>query len=282
MNKRIKYIIFLFVLLFLFLFVSILFFKNIESFEFNNQPNYLSVLAILKNESMNLKVWVDHYLWQGVEQIYIIDNGSTDNSVEIIKDLQSKGYPIILYELPEKHSQLKHYRSVYDQEELWKKTKWLIIADLDEFFYCNNSTLKDELKKYEDKHVIYSAWHMFGSNNLINHPEDIRTSIINREPDHHELTKYIFQPVYISSDQINNHKIDNISDENTSILSDIFRLNHYSIQSCEYFEKVKMTRGDVYTQKSENVRDWNYFERYDKDTSFEDSDLKNMVLNIKK
>ena len=39
--------------------------------------------------------------------------------------------------------------------------------------------------------------------------------------------------------------------------------NHYPIQFKEYFEKAKMTRGDVYRPSSDSVRDWGYFSRYD-------------------
>ena len=64
---------------------------------------YLSILAIMKNEAMNLKIWIDHYIWQGVNHIYIIDNNSDDGSIKIIEDLINNGYPITLYKLFEKH-----------------------------------------------------------------------------------------------------------------------------------------------------------------------------------
>lgn len=47
--------------------------------------NYLCVLAIFKNEEMNLDLWVRHYLWMGVGHFYLIDNGSTDNSMNVLK-----------------------------------------------------------------------------------------------------------------------------------------------------------------------------------------------------
>ena len=57
----------------------------------------------MKNEAMNLKIWIDHYIWQGVNHIYIIDNNSDDGSIKIIEDLINNGYPITLYKLFEKH-----------------------------------------------------------------------------------------------------------------------------------------------------------------------------------
>ena len=52
---------------------------------------FLSVLAQFKNETMNLKVWIEHYLWQGVEHFYLIDNGSTDNPLSILQEYINRG-----------------------------------------------------------------------------------------------------------------------------------------------------------------------------------------------
>ena len=239
---------------------------------------YLSILAIMKNEAMNLKIWIDHYIWQGVNHIYIIDNNSDDTSVQIIEDLINNGYPITLYKLFEKHKQVEYYRYVYDKEKLQEKTKWLIVADLDEFFYCNNSKISNELKHFEDFDYISSKWRMFGSNNCIKHPKDIRISLTKRVKELNFNTKYIFQTKNVYSGALQVHglkygytkKID---------LSEIFRLNHYQIQSRDFFEKVKMTRGDVNLIENENVRDWKYFDKYNENTDYEDNDLKNTILN---
>ena len=242
---------------------------------------YLSILAIMKNEAMNLKIWIDHYIWQGVDHLYIIDNNSDDTSVQIIEDLINNGYPITLYKLHEKHKQAKHYRYVYDKEKLQKKTKWLIVADLDEFFYCNNSKISNELKHFEDYDYISSKWRMFGSNNYIKHPKDIRISLTKRVEELNFNTKYIFQTKNIYSKSVNIHWL-NDGYTNKIDLSEIFRLNHYPIQSKDFFEKVKMTRGDADAESSDNVRDWNYFEKYNLNTDHEDNDLKNMILNTNK
>jgi hypothetical protein len=237
---------------------------------------YLSILAIMKNEAMNLKIWIDHYIWQGVDHIYIIDNNSDDTSVQIIEDLINNGYPITLYKLYKQHKQAKHYRYVYDKEKLQKKTKWLIVADLDEFFYCNNSKISNELKHFEDYDYISSKWRMFGSNNCIKHPKDIRISLTKRVEELNFNTKYIFQTKNIYSKSVNIHWL-NDGYTNKIDLSEIFRLNHYPIQSKDFFEKVKMTRGDA--DAKNNVRDWNYFKAYNKNTYYKDNDLKNMILN---
>lgn len=238
--------------------------------------NYLSILAIMKNEAMNLKIWIDHYISQGVDHFYLIDNGSDDESVNIINDLIKNNYPITLHILLEKYVQVKHYRYVYDQENLKKATKWLIVADLDEFFYCKNSKISNELQNYEDYDYITSKWRMFGSNNYIEHPKDIRISLTKRVKNLNINTKYIFQTKNINSSSVNIHWLSDGYTNNIE-LSEVFRLNHYPIQSKEFFEKVKMTRGDA--DRDINVRDWNYFDTYNIDTNYNDEDLKNMILN---
>ena len=82
---------------------------------------YLSVLSIFKNETMNLKIWIEHYLWQGVEHFYLIDNGSTDNPLSILQEYIDKNIITYFY-LPEKHKQQEHYRYVFDKKNLNNKS----------------------------------------------------------------------------------------------------------------------------------------------------------------
>ncbi|WP_083906792.1 glycosyltransferase family 2 protein [Octadecabacter arcticus] len=50
----------------------------------------------MKNESLNIKEWIEHYLWQGIEQIYLIDNGSTDLTLDIIRPWVESGQAKII------------------------------------------------------------------------------------------------------------------------------------------------------------------------------------------
>ena len=43
----------------------------------------LSLIAIFKNESHILKEWIEHYINEGVDKFYLIDNGSTDNYIHL-------------------------------------------------------------------------------------------------------------------------------------------------------------------------------------------------------
>jgi hypothetical protein len=58
------------------------------------------------------------------------------------------------------------------------KTEWLIICDLDEFFYGYPDILYKTIDLFSNYNVIYSNWLMFGSDNHIKHPDNIIKSII--------------------------------------------------------------------------------------------------------
>lgn len=242
---------------------------------------YLSVLCIFKNETMNLKTWIEHYLWQGVEHFYLIDNGSNDNPLQILQEYINKGL-ITYYFLPEKHKQIQHYQYVFDNANIKNTTYWLAICDLDEFFYGLDKKLSKKLSTLECYNIIYCNWLMFGSNGLVNHPPDIRTAITNREPNLHINTKYIFKPKsIISSSQIHIHYIlkyhKYLKINKVHFANKLIRLNHYPIQSLEFFQKVKMTRGDVANNNAEGIRDISYFNSYNKNTIFKDHTLKKLI-----
>ena len=46
---------------------------------------FLCCCMTMKNEGKFLNEWLDHYISEGVEHFYLIDNGSTDNTPEIVK-----------------------------------------------------------------------------------------------------------------------------------------------------------------------------------------------------
>jgi hypothetical protein len=243
---------------------------------------YLSVLATFKNETMNLKLWLDHYLWQGVEHFYLIDNGSTDEPLNILQEYIDKGI-VTYYYLPERHKQVIHYRYVFDHEQLKEKTYWLTVCDLDEFFYGVDQKLVYKIKSLEKTFdYILCNWKMFGSSGQIMQPKDIRTNIIHCAENLWDETKYIFKTNIIrNSSSIHIHSLINIPyihKQRIRYANKLIRLNHYPIQSLEFFEKVKMTRGDVDCKEFDNLRDLSYFDKYDYNENIDET-LKNIIIN---
>ena len=70
-----------------------------------------------------------------------------------------------------------------------------------------------------------------------------------------DIHKSVLKPAYLVEDL----KLKRMLKKGTNRL----QLNHYQIQSKEYYEKVKMTRGDVSQKAWDNKRDWDYFNERD-------------------
>ena len=264
--------------------------------------HYLSVLAIFKNETMNLKLWLDHYLWQGVDHFYLIDNGSTDDPLSILQEYIDQGTVTYTYR-PERFQQRHLYQQVYDNEKLQENTQWCCVCDLDEFFYgTNNNTtvnlrdiastatddvvrplanvlLRDVLQSMESEtDVILSNWVMFGHENLVEHPKDIRTAIVHREVELNGNTKCIFKTKGVTSSMVHIHSLENYQGP-VKVENERIHLNHYVLQSLEFFQNVKMTRGAADCPQHENVRTMSYFHRYNVNCTLLDEQLKLQVEN---
>ena len=238
----------------------------------------LCLISIFKNETMNLKTWIEHYIHQGVEHIYLIDNDSDDHPMEILKPYIDRGY-VSYHFMPEKYQQMKNVIIAMEKENLSNLTEWLIICDLDEFFYGVPDNLSKTLDEFSEYDIIYSNWRMFGTDGLKEHPSNILKSILHREPNMNH-TKYIFKPRKVllnhdTLDHINSvHRL-NADDGKSIIENDKIRLNHYPIQSEEFFKKVKMTRGDV--NLTDMVRDMKYFHDSDQNKTVKDDVLANIT-----
>jgi hypothetical protein len=242
--------------------------------------------AIFKNESEILEEWIKHYINEGCDYFFLIDNGSTDNYYNIILKYNSI---IDLVIDDTKYAQRLLYNKYFSNKT--KQYTWILICDLDEFIYSRNgfNTIKDFLKTIHiEVSQIAIPWKMYGSNgyNTLEKKEPvsaissfykradytdddtilckciIRSSRIKLLWVHmHEQT--IGKTILSNYTQINNYHVIPINKkvlENSNL-----HLNHYCIRSLEWFTRVKMTRGDACTKG--NVRNIEYYNRYDKESN---------------
>ncbi len=244
----------------------------------------LGVLGIMKNEAFNIDEWVQHYVSMGAAKIFLIDNGSTDDTVRKAQNWVGKGV-VELVEYPERHRQRQHYWTAFKRLKIAKKCQWLLIADLDEFWFCPSAkTIAEQLKGFRDFDVIYGNWLMFGSDGHEKHPASVRQGFTLREPllHSHLYRKYICRTAIIKNRRsLRIHAVTGARSERTVSDNEQFHLNHYPIQSLEYFQKIKMTRGDVIKISNDLVRDMKYFQRYDADCSQQDLLLADLVASGK-
>jgi len=261
----------------------------------------LCLVAIFKNESHILEEFIHHYTKQGVDHLFFIDNGSTDNYMDIIKKFNN--VTLTIDSTP--YMQTKHYNKYVEH---CKKYNWVLVCDLDEFVYSRLQfkTIPEYLNTLEDSiSQVFIPWKMFGSSGYMNQPdkviphftkranynEDNIPGVIQENKDKYSLTKCIVRTKYLKEFCIHSHYTTTnnyIGADNNrfvhptnlfykideTILSNSYlHVNHYAIQSYDWFMRIKATRGDADNIQSNHVRNETYFKNYDVN-DVEDTELK--------
>lgn len=259
--------------------------------------NFLTVAGIFKNEQHVIKEWVEHYLNEGVDHFVLIDNGSTDDYEKEIAKYINDGLITIIHD-DTKWAQIELYNKYF--QSLKGQTKWLLVCDLDEFIYARRgyNTIPQFLEELPEKvGVVRIPWKVFGSTGLIKQPDKLVPSFLQRAeqsgmkkpwmPNKKEtLSKVIIKPEYVDRYHIHfcylkgkctvisaegkklKYKKDNekkhFQPVSEKILNNSYlHLNHYAIQSLNWFQEIKMKRGDASTDRHDSVRTLQYFTEYD-------------------
>ena len=98
---------------------------------FDIAENQAVVVSPMRNEGHILDEWIDYYQSIGIDWIVIIDNGSTDNTTEI---LRTKNNIIHLYTEDSYRAAAHSMRWVNQIVESLPDNCWCLFADADEFF----------------------------------------------------------------------------------------------------------------------------------------------------
>lgn len=233
----------------------------------------LAIGAVFKNETHIMIEWIEHYFYHGVDDIYLIDDHSTDN-IQTIKNHYINNPHVIFFESIIDSGPYERQIDIYNTYLLphIKKYDWFGIFDLDEFLYAPNYvSFKDALKLVpEDINQIHINWVTFGSNGLLKQPTSVVEGFTKRIADianpNYKSHKSMFKTMYLNTINIHDCNVSGKS-ENYSYMQNnnnpLFLLNHYVIQSKGYFDNVKARRGDVNKIVGTNYRDDNYFLYFD-------------------
>lgn len=241
----------------------------------------ISIGSIFKNEAHILEEWIDFYIVMGINHFYLVNNNSCDNFAEKLKKYENL---VSLFDDNRNHSQIEIYNEII-LPIAKLETKWLLIVDFDEFVF-NPKGLKfiNVLTNYEDFGGVSAPWIFFGSNGYKNQPSSVIESFTARKNYKNGAsvnvknfynTKYVDHLYVHHADMINNVIISSknrqIIDNGQDMVSEIdiinkrfdFLINHYAIQSFEFYTKIKMTRGDILNPKLDSLRSIDYFKKYD-------------------
>lgn len=128
-------------------------------------PHELALVAIVKNEGLYLKEWIEYYLLMGVTKIYLYDNESLDCTESVIKPYVEKGilehiiWPGEKMQIPCYNDAIKRFKN---------SARYFIVVDCDEFIQpmIKKSILEvvnDCLNRDSNAVGLAVNWMMYGS-----------------------------------------------------------------------------------------------------------------------
>ena len=90
----------------------------------------LIVVSLAKNAEVYISSFIDHYIQLGVKHIFILDNGSTDNTVSIT----SKYPQVSVYQCSLSFREYNLLMRQFLLRRFGRKNRWLLCVDIDELF----------------------------------------------------------------------------------------------------------------------------------------------------
>ncbi len=122
---------------------------------------YLAVCAIAKNEGPYFAEWIEWHRAQGVERFYVYDNGSEDDTADVLAPYVAEGLVVYRY-WPGQRQQIPAYDDCIETHRL--EARWLAFLDLDEFVVPDDGvSLVGFLGRLEAWPVVEVNWLVYGS-----------------------------------------------------------------------------------------------------------------------
>lgn len=237
-------------------------------------------MTIVKNEALNMREWLDHYFWQGAAHIFVIDNGSTDATVQIVENHPNR-VDITLFRLDRPYRQTEHYRHVFKTSKIKKRFRWLIISDADEFWFAKlGQGLPGALAELDDFDLVYCNWTIFGTSGHNAHPASLRSELKSCQPalGPHQFSKWAVKTDAIRRlSSIGIHKISGCRSSHTISDNERLQINHYFTQSMRYWTEVKMRRGDAFDPANDTARNMRMFDEIEAGCTVQDHLLAGLV-----
>ena len=130
-----------------------------------DRQGYLAAVAIAKDEETDLREWLEFHRLIGFKHVYLYDNGSSDNSLNILNKFVERGYVTVIpwanFIEGGSPQRAAYAHAVCNFGPDWR---WMAFLDLDEYLFpTEGNNLPQLMKVYEDLPAIAVYWHMFGS-----------------------------------------------------------------------------------------------------------------------
>jgi len=207
--------------------------------------NTLSIGAIMKDEGPYLKEWLDFHILVGVEKFYLYDNGSTDNTVDILAPYIERGVVEYTY-YPGNFRQQSAYLDIIEKHS--GDTRWLALIDLDEFIVpVQHKTIPEFLYTLPLNFAqLVIAWIIYGSSGHKTKPDGLLIENYTCHAKNSWGIKSIINPRLVttitnphanlvagSTIDENGKMLGRINQSDSPVSSNFIRCNHYITKSME-------------------------------------------------
>jgi hypothetical protein len=137
------------------------------------QAHGIGIATIIKDEAPYLAEWTEFHLMIGVRHIHFYDNGSSDNTLEILapylRDQLVSVLPWRNFAAPAQPLAFAHAMANYGGYY-----RWMAFTDVDEFLFpVEGESLEATMKKLEHLPAISLPWIMFGPSGHQARPEGL-------------------------------------------------------------------------------------------------------------
>ena len=271
---------------------------RVFSNQFTPSRHWLCVYSQFKNEKHVLLEWIHHYFQEGADHIFLVDNESDDGfDSSMIQHIPH----VTLFQTRVRHRQSDIARFIF-QHSIKERYTWAIHLDMDEFLYsrrypCLSDFLRVQSVENPLRKALVIPWKSFGSNGHKTQPPNVVDHFLLRDTDFPQaenanLVKTLFQPRYytlqahtvvapsnkkewesfphvlmegLAEPFRKNYRMWHLFDEKTLDLDSAdLHLNHYQIQSLDFWTRVKMKRGDAEHSGWDHIRNTDYLDKRDK------------------
>lgn len=261
----------------------------------------LVLMAIFRNEAHILDEWIRHYLNEGVEHFYLFNHLSTDGFRDVLLPFLNRGL-VEIFDVKADHPQIPSYNSL--RSRIRREAEWLIVCDLDEFIFARRGqTIHSYLGQLSwiisevliPSKNFGSSRHQFQPKGFVSqnflyrwdYGIEAKANGLEGCADRQESwAKYIvrtsrirFLSVHVASiwygkivDSAGRvqHDFDGrIQIDERYLESSQLHLNHYGIQSREFFFTVKANRPDVNAPEKDSLKNMRYFDDFDRNEKYD-------------
>ncbi len=135
---------------------------------------YLSAVTVFKNEAAYLDEWLAFCVLEGVEHFLLYDNGSTDNSHEVLQPWIDAGI-VELIDWPLHWKSGAQTKAFVDAlERIRGRTRWAAFIDIDEFLFSpTGRSTAEVLHQYEGHAGVIVNWQCYGSSGHERRPDGL-------------------------------------------------------------------------------------------------------------